>query len=406
MRLHVEPGSTSIGNVKIHQISRVIELDAGHIEEKISKPSTGNVRFSRESLLAIEARLAIIIPCMNEEQNILDGVLHGVPHDSLIIIVSNSDEAKFQAECELFADFCKNTERSGIIVHQHDGAIAHAFREAGMSELIHEGSAPLRVRNGKGEAMMIGVVLAKIAGEQFVGFIDADNLVAGSVHEYCKVYAAGLHHALHNASNWESTSKPKHAMVRIKWNSKPKVRDGEIVFEPSGRSSIVVNKWMNRLLRAITPTATDTLIQTGNAGEHAMSLDLAMTLRFATGYAVEPFQLIDVCERLDDVQIFQVETRNPHFHDISKGDEHIERMQVQGLSTIYHSSLTPPELKEELKGYLANEFPKALGADGAPAQAKTYPPMHTMNLKAFGAALETRRGTLRVHGPCIDEKDN
>jgi mannosyl-3-phosphoglycerate synthase len=401
MRLHVEAGSASIGNVKIHNVARVMQLDAGHVEDTASDSGSGNIRFSRNSLYTIESELAIVIPCMNEDVSILDGVLHGVPQDAMIIVVSNSDRDNFQAECDMFEKYCSENERPGAIVHQTDEPIAQAFLAAGMPEIVQLDSTPLRIRSGKGEAMMIGVILAQLFGKTFIGFIDADNLVAGSVHEYCKVYAAGLRHALQLQSATDSNGNldtPPRVMVRIKWNSKPKVRYGAIVFEPSGRSSIVVNKWMNRLLRAISPTAPKSLIQTGNAGEHAMSLELAMSLRFATGYAVEPFQLIDAGERLDNVDIVQVETRNPHFHDTSKGGEHIERMQVQGLSTIIYSSLTPPDIKEDLKQYLTKELPAGLDTNGIPEQARMYPAIQTLSFDAFDATLSAFDGTLRVYG--------
>jgi mannosyl-3-phosphoglycerate synthase len=400
MRLRVESGYASIGNVAIHNVARVIQVDAGHVEDITTKFESGNIRFSRNSLYKIEYGLAIVIPCMNEDASILDGVLHGVPQDVLIIVVSNSEPENFQAECDMFAKYCRDNERPGVIVHQKDEPIAQAFLAAGLPDIVQLDSTPLRIRNGKGEAMMIGVILAQLVGMKFIGFIDADNLVAGSVHEYCKVYAAGLHYALHlqTTDRTGNSVAPPRVMVRIKWNSKPKVCNGAIVFEPSGRSSVVVNKWMNRLVQAIAPTAPEALIQTGNAGEHAMSLSLAMSLRFSTGYAVEPFQLIDACERLDNVDIVQVQTRNPHFHDISKGGKHIERMQVQGLSTIFHSSLTPPDLKEDLKQYLAKELPASLNANGEPDQARMYPPILTLNFDAFEATLATFDGTLRMYG--------
>jgi mannosyl-3-phosphoglycerate synthase len=401
MRLHVQAGSASIGNIKIHNVAHVMQLDAGHVEDSIIDSRSRNLRFSRNSLYAIESELAIVIPCMNEVVSILDGVLHGVPQDAVVIVVSNSDKDNFQAECKMFEKYCIKNERPGAIVHQTDEAIAQAFLAAGMPEIVQLDSTPLRIRSGKGEAMMIGVILTQLIGKMFVGFIDADNLVAGSVHEYCKVYAAGLCHALQlqpDTNSGESPTTLPRVMVRIKWNSKPKVHGGAIVFEPSGRSSVVVNQWMNRLLHAIAPTAPQSLIQTGNAGEHAMSLELAMSLRFATGYAVEPFQIIDAGERLDNVDIVQVETRNPHFHDTSKGGEHIERMQVQGLSTIFHSSITPPDVKEDLNQYLTRELPASLDTNGEPEQARKYPPIRTLNFEAFEASLCAFDGTLRVYG--------
>jgi mannosyl-3-phosphoglycerate synthase len=471
MRLEIRPNFTRVGNVEIYETFCVNELDAGHrVDSKMSKllesidgPQT--VPFSQESLFVVEAQLAIIIPCMNEEPNILDGVLHGVPHECLIILVSNSDVANFTVERELLRGFCTDADRPGIAVHQGDEGIAQAFLYAGIPELIDIDSRQekLRVRHGKGEAMMIGTVIAKLAGKQFVGFIDADNNVPGSVHEYCKVYAAGLAFA--------QSDFHLHAMIRIKWNSKPKVEDGKLVFKQSGRCSRVVNEWMNRLLVTLASEEAKTdprIIQTANAGEHAMSLDLAMELHFATGYAVEPLQLVDAWEQFgtdipihelaldanDNVQpcllealklkaggntlafgssststsdcndsptstlptsvansprmipalpsrpvrILQVQTRNPHIHDISKGEEHIQRMQVQGLSTIYHSRLTPQKLKEELRTYMKQQFPILVAADGEPEKARVYPSISTMDFGVFRQIARGYADTLMVVG--------
>ncbi|CAO2649977.1 Nn.00g012690.m01.CDS01 [Neocucurbitaria sp. VM-36] len=449
MRLHILPGSTRLGDVEVHEASRVTELDAGHFLEpnnsqlpnghvSSSQVGHGNIPFSHASLHAIETQLAIIVPCMNEDLAILDGVLHGIPHECLIILVSNSNPCNFRVEGELLTDFCHDTRRQGISIHQQDEGLAHAFRVAGMPELVVEKDlaqekqkGTVRIRNGKGEAMMIGTALAKLARKQFVGFIDADNFVAGSVHEYCKAYAAGLHYAMRCTERNKPTSRPgvahsttkAYAMVRIKWNSKPKVKDGKLVFEKSGRCSRVVNEWMNRLSNALVgDNAQNNIIQTGNAGEHAMSLNLATELCFATGYAVEPFQFINMWEQFGaqthphdvanstkastavssrKVQILQIETRNPHFHDISKGNDHIQRMQVQGLSTIYHSHLTPAELKDELRIFMKEEFPTIVANNGAPEKARIYPPMKTMDFQAFRSALKTNTCTLKVIGQIL-----
>ncbi|KAH8724765.1 mannosyl-3-phosphoglycerate synthase [Phaeosphaeriaceae sp. PMI808] len=467
MRLSITPGSVRVGDVEVHELSRVTELDAGyflninkaHNINGGSSTSTNNninAAFSHDSLRFIETQLAIVIPCMNEEQFILDGVLHGVPHECLIILVSNSSPSNFKAECRLLVEFCGNAQRQGIAVHQKDEGLAHAYLASGMPELVETALPPgeaLRIRNGKGEAMMIGATVAKLYGKRFVGFIDADNYVAGSVHEYCKVYAAGLHYALQCTGHGENTSisgiaqsaTNPHSMVRIKWRSKPKPKDGKIVFETSGRSSRVVNKWMNRLLNELAGSNTqDEIIQTGNAGEHAMSIDLAMSLRFANGYAVEPFQLINSWEhfgppafaldqypnlctdswnlpkkcnfydtppasaptspRLSEasashaVRVLQIETRNPHFHDTSKGEKHIQRMQVQGLSTIYHSWLTPQPLKDDLQAYMKKEFSADVGVDedGVPERARVYPPLSKMNFRLFAAAVQENASLMVV----------
>jgi mannosyl-3-phosphoglycerate synthase len=475
MRLAITSTSASVGHVDLHETFRVIELDAGQSVETIKSAGingrSDSIPFSRASLNTIEAQLAIVVPCKDEDVSILDGVLHGIPRDCLIILVSNSRRANFVTECSLLSEFCTDTYRSGIIAHQHDAGIAQAFVTAGLPEIVREVDHHQQVRNGKGEAMMIGTALAKLAHRQYVGFIDADNLVAGAVHEYCKVYAAGLHYALHCTDN--ECSLTPHTMVRIKWNSKPKVKNGVIVFEKFGRSSRVVNEWMNRLLNALTGgNKEDKLVQTGNAGEHAMGINLALELQFATGYAVEPHQLIDAWERLGrpvpgthescavpreaqlsydvdhshseavynssdkstpssststsitstpatsrppslilsqpikdlfsprKIRILQVETRNPHFHDTSKGDDHISAMQAGGLSTIYYSRLTPQKLRDDLRDFFKENLSNVNGVaeDGTPEVPRCYPSMQTMDFEVFRAEVKARSETLQFVG--------
>jgi mannosyl-3-phosphoglycerate synthase len=89
----------------------------------------------------------------------------------------------------LLERFCHSAERPGIAVHQDDGGLADALACAGMAQLV-DGNA---VRRGKGEAMLIGMLIAALAEKDHVGFIDADNYVPGAVHEYIKAFAAVLH---------------------------------------------------------------------------------------------------------------------------------------------------------------------------------------------------------------------
>ncbi|KAH7062974.1 mannosyl-3-phosphoglycerate synthase [Paraphoma chrysanthemicola] len=379
---------------------------------------------------------------MNEAPATLDGVLRGIPNDCLVILVSNSNVPNFEVESKIFEPICTANERRGIRIHQKDPGIAEAILSAGISALVEPyGNAHL-VRSGRGEAMMIGTALTRLAHKRFIDFIDANNFIPGAVSEYCAVYAAGLHYAL-----YQTGTENQYAMVRIKWNSKPKVRDGKIVFEKVGRSSCVTNCWMSRLLTTLTtasadidhnididdaldfasdtsadrPTSTSTtsdvtnatdltpftdmtkpashndFVQTANAGEHAMNLNLALNIPFASGYAVEPHQLVhsfSTLSRLErSVQILQIETRNPHFHNSGKGDGHIKRMQASGLSTIYHSPLAPIELKDEIREFCRSGLGEVCGVDGELEDCVVYPCRKGMDCEAFREVL--RRGFRR-----------
>jgi len=429
MRLNFHHDPVCIGNLEINALSRVTELDSGLVtgpsEYECHADGSTTASHSYDSLQKIERQLAIIVPCMNEDLEILLGVLGGIPHHCLIIVVSNSTADKYKAERAMLIDFCRRCSRQALVVHQTDPELASAFEAAGLPQFLdhdawaHDGAR--RIRSGKGEAMVVGTVLAKLEGRQFVGFIDADNFVPGAVHEYCKIFATGLYHALDDPislhSDAEYPEQQTLAMIRIKWKSKPKIIDGKLVHQDSGRCSRVVNAWMNRLLSSITMRKEHSdFIQTANSGEHAMSTDLALKLNFATGYAVEPYQLIDLLESsgessypltppfsprlsgIDDVKpfpathldrkikIMQIETLNPHIHDFSKGEEHVARMQAQGLRTIFHSSLTNQESKKQLQEYMREKLGTVVD-DVISAVPRTYPPLESLNFQAFKKLL-------------------
>ncbi len=135
-------------------------------------------------------------------------------------------------------------------------------------------------------------------------------------------------------------------------------------FRKWGRVSEITNKYMNALISEKTGFETE-IIKTANAGEHAMTIKLAEILPYASGFAVEPQELISIFEGFggilptthqaaakQGIEIFQIETRNPHLHE-DRGRVHLRRMLLPVLSVIYHSALCSPRLKQEvLKGLI------------------------------------------------------
>jgi mannosyl-3-phosphoglycerate synthase len=217
--------------------------------------------------------------------------------------------------------------------------------------------------------------------------------VPGAVHEYCKAYAAGLHIA----------GSP-YSMVRISWHSKPKLRDGRLFFSRRGRSSEVTNEWLNRLLAEYSGFGTE-VIATGNAGEHAMSLDLGLKLRLAGGFAVEPYEYVDLFEQFggvlaaDDpdvmtssVPVVQIETRNPHFHD-NKGEEHVQGMRMQALNVLYHSEVTLPAVRQAILDFMVSQGALEIGQE--PPRERIYPPVGTLPLDLLYDALDAEAQSFR-----------
>ena len=364
-----------------------------------------HVAVPRKALDYVMSHMVIIVPCKNEPTEIIEKVLSFIPPACMVILVSNSTRLapgqsrasahgcpysnaadghangrvfaesqikdKYLEERNMLRRFCREGRRPAVAIHQRDPGAAEAFNVAGMPEVLVGRENDLRFRDGKGEGMLLGVALAAALcpERKYVGFIDADNRVPGAVEEYCRAYAAGF--AMYPSE--------EHVMVRIHWDSKPKGgENGEIEFVSEGRSSKVVNAWLNKLLARLaqSPSSSesscgshlsqqsdiDGFLVTGNAGEHAMTMRLAMQLRVASGYAIEPFHYLDLLERLggpqsgdndsdsDDparifpfrhhrklssARILQIRTSNPHIHR-SSDDSHIRRMRTAALGAIYH----------------------------------------------------------------------
>ncbi|KAI8194156.1 Mannosyl-3-phosphoglycerate synthase [Colletotrichum sp. SAR 10_65] len=393
MRLEVAKRFEQIGSVLVHDLQRILEMDAGYGH---STPFSQTV--SQDKLFAIESKMAIIILCMNEKPNVIDDLFAGIPHGCTIIFVSNSSRGEhggvdnYRIEVSLLKNFCRLTGRQAIAIHQKDPAAAEAFEAAGAPDLIDPDTAIPTIRSGKGEGMLMGMTLAAMQGCEYLGFIDADNYIPGSAFEYCKSFASGLYLA-----------QSADAMVRISWGSKPKYRDNEWVFERRGRCSEVVNGWLNRLLEEIyreagSESTYTNIIETGNAGEHAMTMALATKMEMAGGFAVEPYEYIFLLEQMGKsgdakaaaaslVHIHQHMTRNPHLHD-NKGTGHVGDMQSQGLNVIYHSPLTPEGMKKDL---LEEMVEKGLLQQGeTPRKERVYPAIKDLDLRKLDEVFENK----------------
>jgi mannosyl-3-phosphoglycerate synthase len=384
-----------LGALRIYGLQKVYELDAGPTTPENTADTSVVRAVPTEALHAIENEMAIVVPVRNERLKLIEGVLVGIPHPCLVIVVTNSPREpidKFYLEQEAITNFARFTQKKIMVVHQKDPHVASAFAEAGYTDIL--GPDEL-VRNGKAEGMIMGSLLAKMMGRKYVGFVDSDNYFPGAVNEYVKEYAAGFHI---NDSDF--------SMVRISWHSKPKVVENSLYFAKWGRSSRQTNHVLNRLVGHHTGFETE-IVKTGNAGEHALSIDLAMSIDYATGYAVETFHYVHMLEKFggllehgddtDDmhrlVKISQIESRNPHLHEV-KGDEHVDDMIAASLSTIYHSKLCPESLRQEIEEELGRRDYLKDGEQLAPM--RIYKSLDRMDFDVFAdraaaaATLEAR----------------
>ena len=354
MRIESLKYTERFGSVRINALQTVLELDSGKKTETPRKEEIAVYKIEDEVIKDIEGRMAIVIPVKDEKLKLFEGVISGIPHDCLIIVVSNSQRRRvdrFKMERDALAQFCRFTQHQALIVHQKDPQLATGLAEAGYKEMLDDKEL---VRNGKSEGMILGMLLAMLYKKDYIGFIDGDNYLPGAVWEYVKIYAAGF-----------SLAQSPYAMVRILWHFKPKMTP-QMYFKKWGRVSEVTNKYVNALISSKTGFETE-IIKTGNAGEHAMTMKLAELLPYASGFAVEPQELVSIFEGFggilpaahqvaakQGVEIFQIETRNPHFHE-EKGRVHLREMLVPGLATIYYSALCDKELRRQITQGLTDQ---------------------------------------------------
>jgi mannosyl-3-phosphoglycerate synthase len=346
MKLDLPRYTERFGATSLHGVQRVYELDSGFDDGRPVSESIVNI--GNNQIAEIERRMAIVIPTKGERLRLLEGVLSGIPHDCLTIIVSNSPRQpvdRYKLEKEALQQFNRFVGRNAFILHQRDPVLSEVLKDVGYNSILAPDGT---VRSGKAEGMIIGMLLAKMAGKEYVGFIDADNYVPGAVNEYAKIFASGI-----------AMSQTPYTMVRISWIYKPKISETGLYFSKWGRVSEITNQHLNSLVSYYTGFETE-VMRTGNSGEHCMSLKLAELLTYSSGYAIESYEIVNILEEFGGiiptdnqdamdkgVEIMQVETRNPHFHE-DKGDDHLKEMVVGSLGSIYHSKICPPKVRERI----------------------------------------------------------
>jgi mannosyl-3-phosphoglycerate synthase len=385
MKLDLPRYTERFGATSLHGVQRVYELDSGFDDGRQVSESIVNI--GNNQIVDIEGRMAIVIPTKGERLRLLEGVLSGIPHDCLTIIVSNSPRQpvdRYKLEKEALQQYNRFVGRNAFILHQRDPVLSEVFRDVGYNSILGPDGT---VRSGKAEGMVIGMLLAKMAGKEYVGFIDADNYVPGAVNEYVKIFSSGI-----------AMSQTPYAMIRVSWIYKPKISETGLYFSKWGRVSEMTNQHLNSLVSYYTGFETE-VMRTGNSGEHCMSLKLAELMTYSAGYAIEPYEIVNVLEEFGGiiptlnqeamdrgVEIMQIETRNPHFHE-DKGDDHLKEMVVRSLGSIYHSKICPPKLREKIMEALRSKNMLEESQEQEPPAPLKIEPFKDIDVRQFAKVL-------------------
>lgn len=391
MRIGLSSNSERYGSNLFYSVQKVYELDGGlEVDEQFASPFHVIRQVPMSSLSQIEKELAIVIPIKNERLRLLEGVLTGIPNACFPIVISNSQREptdRFGMECSLLDNFCHSAKKKYAVFHQRSSELAQLFVEAGYTHLLDDDGL---VRNGKAEGMIAGLLISKLLGKKYIGFIDSDNYFPGAVLEYVRLFSAGF-----------SQAKTDYSMVRVQWHSKPKIVDNEMFFARLGRVSRITNQYLNQLMSLQSGFETD-IILTGNAGEHAMSMELALRMSYSAGFSVETNHFISLLENFGGAiptsfpevmfhgtEVFQIQSRNPHFHDFTKGDDHLNEMIEGSLSVIYHSSICSESLRKQILQELYQL--KILKKGQEPVKPRVYPPLYQVDFESVARKVDWDR---------------
>ena len=171
--------------MRLNDIQQVLELDAGRTKETSPSEYVGVLKIDEEVIKEFEQKMAIAIPIKDEKLKLFEGVVSGVPHDCLLIVVSNSQQQRvdrFRMEKDALNQYCHFTRREALIIHQKDPVLAEALKEAGSTELLGDDGL---LRSGKSEAMIVAMLMAMVAKKEYIGFISVGlDLSFSNLHPF------------------------------------------------------------------------------------------------------------------------------------------------------------------------------------------------------------------------------
>ena len=85
------------------------------------------------------------------------------------------------------------------------------------------------------------------------------------------------------------------------------------------------------------------------------------------------------------VEVFQIETRNPHLHE-ERGPQHLRGMLLPGLGAIYHSPLCETDTKQLILSELSQQ--NAVQPNEQPPKPRISAPPREADLKKFAKVMK------------------
>jgi mannosyl-3-phosphoglycerate synthase len=135
-------------------------------------------------------------------------------------------------------------------------------------------------------------------------------------------------------------------------------------------------------------------------------MKLAELLTYSSSFSVETYEMVNLLEEFGGIvptenqeamdkgiEVMQVETRNPHFHE-EKGDIHLKEMIDGSLGCIYHSKICHPKLREKIVEELRGKG--VIEENQEPSVLQKINPFKDIDMLQFGKILHNK-ATSFVH---------
>jgi mannosyl-3-phosphoglycerate synthase len=322
------------------------------------------------------SRTAFVVSHKSESIQTLVKVLWYLPRESPIMVVTNCPEQD-RENIETSIRELLTDHRNVYVIHQKDEGVAQFFKFHDVEHILGDDG---KVRDGKGEGMYIGTLCALLLRfPQWIVFYDADNLVPCALLEYTLAMGRLFLSSPRSYASLESDTRPLHN-IRICWASKPSMKNGTLENTLLGRCTRVISPIFTNLLTAWFGWPNE-IITSSNAGEQAMTIQTAATLRFSSGFSVETFQLLDLFHKAltssgarSNALLQQYQAQSSHFHT-KKEDEHIRRMIAVSLgSFLAFQAYLPPHVEDHVLR-VRDELRLDL------ACPRIYPPLRSLDLE-------------------------
>src|ERR671928_433532 len=149
MKLDLPRYTERFGATSLHGVQRVYELDSGFDDGRSAAETI--IKIGNDQISDIERRMAIVIPIKGERLRLLEGVLSGIPHDCLVIIVSNSPRQpvdRYKLEKDALQQYIRFVGRDALILHQRDPGLSEVLTDVGYTSILGPDGI---VRSGKAE---------------------------------------------------------------------------------------------------------------------------------------------------------------------------------------------------------------------------------------------------------------